>query len=78
MKMYQKDKVLNVSSESAWQALKEMNKWLPDLSTNSGIPRGLGELCWVFRRINLEEFLYLFFIKVSFLWKLRTKQLILV
>ena len=37
MKMYQRDKILNVSSESAWQALKEMNKWLPDLSTNSGI-----------------------------------------
>lgn len=37
MKMYQRDKILNVSSESAWHALKEMNKWLPDLSTNSGI-----------------------------------------
>lgn len=37
MKMYQRDKVLNVSLESAWQALKEMNKQLPDLSTNSGI-----------------------------------------
>lgn len=37
MKMYQRDKILNISSESAWQALKEMNKWLPDLSTNSGI-----------------------------------------
>lgn len=37
MKMYQRDKILNVSSESAWQALKEMNKWLSDLSTNSEI-----------------------------------------
>ena len=75
MKMYQRDKVLNVSSESAWQALKEMNKWLPNLSTNSGIPRGLGELCWVFRRINLEEFLYLFFIKVSFFVKIKDETI---
>lgn len=37
MKMYKKDKILNVSSVYAWQALKEMNKWLPDLSTNSKI-----------------------------------------
>ena len=37
MKIYKRDKILNVTSESAWQALKEMNKWLPDLSTNSGI-----------------------------------------
>ena len=42
MKMYQRDKVLNVSSASAWQALKEMNKWLPDLSTNSGIFYSMG------------------------------------
>lgn len=37
MKMYQRDKILNVSSESAWQALKDMDKWLPNLSTNSEI-----------------------------------------
>ena len=37
MKMYQRDKILNVTSESAWQALKDMDKWLPNLSTNSEI-----------------------------------------
>ena len=45
MKMYQRDKILNVSSESAWQALKEMNKWLPDLSTNSGISYSIDTDC---------------------------------
>ena len=37
MKIYKRDKILNVTSESAWQALKDMDKWLPNLSTNSEI-----------------------------------------
>ena len=37
MKTYKRDKILNVTSESAWQALKDMDKWLPNLSTNSEI-----------------------------------------
>ena len=56
MKMYQRDKILNVSSEFAWQALKEMNKWLPDLSTNSGISYSMDtDLFEIGRKYNITS-----------------------
>ena len=37
MKLYIEEKVVNIPADIAWKALKEMNVWLPKLSTNKGV-----------------------------------------
>lgn len=37
MKLYREEKTVNIPVDIAWEALKEMNIWLPKLSTNKGV-----------------------------------------
>ena len=37
MKLYIEEKVVNIPADIAWKVLKEMNVWLPKLSTNKGV-----------------------------------------
>ena len=37
MKLYIEEKVVNIPADIAWKALKEMNVWLPKLSTNKSV-----------------------------------------
>ena len=37
MKLYREEKTVSIPADIAWEALKEMNIWLPELSTNKAV-----------------------------------------